>query len=151
MRKLFWIATLTIGIGLLLGPVLEAAVQHHHVVIQGHGALVAKGAGMAHIFGDGKIMIAGQGAGVVFVKGAEALKAEGHGVRRPERGGVLFAGWKGQIMATGKKMLVRIEGGLIEFRAEGKGRALLVGIGSYEIGKQTGHWLKDGLVIEYQP
>lgn len=150
MRKLMALVGVAVLVGLLVSTGVDAAFGKGHVVVKGHGTLYAKGAGFAEIHGDGSIVIQGHGIGAVWVKGAEALQAQGQGSRHPHRGGVLFTGWKGQITASGSNVTVRIEGGIIEFTAQGTGRALLVGVGTYKIGNKSGHWLADGIVIEYR-
>ncbi len=151
MRKLIVCVGLAILTGLLLNTGVDTASGQGQVVVKGHGTLYAKGAGLAEIHGDGSVAIQGHGVGAVWVKGAEALHAQGHGRRQPHRGGVLFTGWKGQIKVEGRNVAVRVEGGMIEFTAQGTGRARLVGIGTFKIGNKSGHWLADGIVIEYQP
>jgi hypothetical protein len=151
MRKFMALVGVAVLLGLLVSSGTEVAAGKGHVIVRGHGTLYAKGAGFAEIHGDGSVVIQGHGVGAVWVKGAEALHAQGHGQRQPHRGGVLFTGWKGQIKVGGRNVAVRVKGGMIEFTAQGTGRALLVGIGTYKIGNKSGHWLADGIVIEYRP
>ncbi|MFQ6013933.1 MAG: hypothetical protein ACE5NP_00640 [Anaerolineae bacterium] len=120
--------------------------------IEGTGTLTAKGAGIAVVHGDGSVEIQGHGVGVVWVKNAESLEAHGHGIRKELPGGaVLFAGWSGQISASGSNLTVRMKGGRIEFTATGTGWVYLKGRGTYEIGDRSGRWSANGTLIRLAP
>lgn len=151
MRKFIALVGVAVLLGLLVSSGTEVAAGKGHVVVKGHGTLYAKGAGFAEIHGDGSVVIQGHGVGTVWVKGAEALQAQGQGRRQPHRGGVFFTGWKGQITVSGSNVIVRIEGGIIGFTAQGTGTALLIGHGIYRIGDKSGEWDPLGIVIEYRP
>ncbi|HEY65091.1 MAG TPA: D-alanine--poly(phosphoribitol) ligase [Caldilineae bacterium] len=107
---------------------------------EGVGTIVAHGVGIAMLRGDGRIDIRGHGVGVVWIAGAENLDVSGDGYRHDFEQGVLLVGWKGEIHAVGEKMTVRMAGGLIDFKATGRGFVFLKGEGWYRIGDQEGRW-----------
>lgn len=152
-KRLTLLAATAAAVALLVGLGLASvAAASETVVIEGKGTLYAKGAGIARLHGDGTVRIWGHGVGTVLVKGAERIRAEGHGIRRNlDNGWVLFAGWQGQIHLAGKDMTVRMRGGIIEFVAHGSGRAFLRGVGTYCVGRHCGPWTREGVVIAYSP
>ncbi len=119
--------------------------------IEGTGTLVARGAGTAHVAGDGKIAIRGRGAATICVVGAEVLEVRGRGTRATcaDGAGRLFSGWRGTLVARGSHLDVKMVGGLIEFRAEGTGVAHLKGRGHYKVGDQSGEWTAEGVDVRF--
>jgi hypothetical protein len=132
-------------------PIASADPADEGKSIEGKGMLYAKGAGTARVRGDGGITIQAHGVGSVWIKGAESLHAEGRGVKREVRGGVLFIGWKGEINAAGKDLDVLMRGGIIEFTATGRGEAVLKGRGIYRVGHNEGHWTQEGVTVQFHP
>ena len=118
-------------------------------VIQGKGWLHARGAGVAMLKMSGNIEITGHGVGLVYIYGADEIYATGDGQRvdRPG-GGVVFRGYRGTITATGRDIVVKMAGGKIDFKAEGKGKAYLRGRGHYETGHISADWDSAGTTIE---
>ncbi len=116
----------------------------------GHGALYARGSGLAVVEGDGRVTVRSYGYGQVIVCGAENIEARGDG-RRVDLPGrcVQFTGFKGTIHAAGEDMHVTMESRRISFTAEGEGHAFLKGIGSFKVGDLYGRWTKDGVRVHY--
>lgn len=120
-------------------------------VLRGKGWLHAEGNGFAKLTMTGQVEIKGHDAGVVYIYGAEAISAVGEG-RRVDRpnGGVIFYGFEGEIVITGEHMIIKMVGRKIDFTAEGKGKAVLHGKGTYETRNGSGDWQPDGLTIEVE-
>jgi len=125
---------------LVMVMVLATSVVAWADTVEGEGTIVAHGVGIAMVRGDGRIDIRGHGVGVVWIAGAERLDVSGEGYRHDLERGVLLVGWKGEIHAAGEKMTVRMVGGLIDFKATGRGFVFLKGEGWYRIGDQEGRW-----------
>lgn len=142
--KLLAIFSLVLLLSLTVAGVASADV------IYGKGWLHAEGAGYAKLQMTGHVEINGHGAGVVVIYGAETIRAEGNGTRTNlSNGGVVFRGYSGTIEVTGRRMVVKMVGGQIDFTAQGKGRAVLRGRGTYETGHgHTGEWTASGLTVE---
>ena len=142
--KLFTILGLVLLLTLTIAGVASADV------IRGKGWLHAQGSGIASLHMTGKVDIVGHGVGMVYIRGAEAIEANGRGNRVNRGNGVVvFYGYEGEIQVEGKNMVVRMVGKKIEFTARGKGKAWLRGRGTYETGNgYTGDWAPDGLNVE---
>jgi len=135
-------------LALMLGLVPGAQAEE----VEGAGHIWAKGAGYAEIHGHGVVDISAHGVGTVWVKGAEALRAQGQGRRwdLPD-GTVVFAGWRGHIHVEGGGLAVKMLGGIIEVTAAGEGSVFLKGTGHYRLNGQPGVWPRDGIWLELDP
>jgi hypothetical protein len=125
------------------------AAMVDQAVFAGTGWLWAKGAGHAHVHGDGVVKIAGHGAATIRIEGADVLRAQGRGRRwdLPD-GSTVLSGWRGRIHAAGEELDVKMWGGIIEFGAKGTGWALLRGRGRYRVNGQPGQWTAEGTRLE---
>ncbi|GAB4415433.1 MAG: hypothetical protein Fur0044_10510 [Anaerolineae bacterium] len=141
--KLFSIFSLLVVLSLTLTGLASAET------IRGKGWLYAKGNGAATLRMSGQVEIKGHGAGAVYIYGAEEINASGQGKRANlDGGGVVFKGYSGTITVTGEKMVVKMVGTKIEFKASGQGVAHLRGRGYYETAHLRGDWNNRGLEIE---
>jgi hypothetical protein len=123
----------------LLQRVAEAAR------VEGSGRLAARGSGYAAVHGDGRIGIVGHGLGTVRIRGAEVIRAEGHGRRYDLVDGTTFlVGWRGRVHIEGHGLDVDILGANIEFAARGTGWVFLKGRGRYWASGEPGLWTLEG-------
>lgn len=141
--KLFSIFSLFVVLSLTLTGLASAET------IRGKGWLSAKGSGTATLRMSGQVDIIGNGVGAVYIYGAEEINAAGQGKRADLNGGdVVFKGYSGTITVTGEKMVVKMVGTKIEFKATGVGSVHLRGRGYYETENLRGDWNNRGLDIE---
>ena len=145
VRKSLIVLTLVV---LMLGFGLAEAAEGK--VMVGSGTLRTEGRGLARLeCREAEVSIMGRGVGVIVIKGAEVVRAEGRGRRINQPDGTVYLyGWEGSVFVSGERMLVRIEGGHIEFTATGTGRAFLRGQGSYWVNGREHAWSEDGDTIE---
>ena len=146
-RKVWMVLSLLLVLSLGFAAVAEA-----QSLTRGSGRVWAKGVGYAEVHGNGQVDIEAHGVGTVRVRGAEVLRAQGHGRRwdLPD-GTVVFAGWRGHIYAASHDLEVQMLGGVIEFIARGDGWVFLKGIGHYDVNGRPGRWTIEGVRIELQP
>jgi hypothetical protein len=109
---------------------------------RGRGEVTAQGDGVAALGGRG--VVDASGSGILWVKdlaGGGVIEVTGYGEMRVfEDGWVQYAGLHGDAHIEGARIIVVIAGVNVDFHAEGRGRAILWGHGTYEINGQTGEW-----------
>ena len=139
-------------VGLILVLSLGFAASATAAEVEGSGRLWARGVGYAEVHGNGAVDISVHGTGTILVKGAEVLRAEGHGRRWDlPGGGTLFAGWRGNVYVAGKDLKVKMWGGILELNARGTGWVLLKGRGQYRVHGHSGLWTQEGIRVEMSP
>ena len=85
----------------MLGFGLTEAAEAKEIV--GSGTLRAEGRGLARLeCREADVSIMGRGVGVIVIKGAEVVRAEGHGRRVNQPNGTVYLyGWEGSVFTTG--------------------------------------------------
>ena len=147
MRKkllVLCLAAMLLVTSLGLAPVANAADADAKA--QGNGALTAEGDGIAILGGKGRVHV--EGNGILWIKdfaGNASIEVTGTGEKTvfPD-GWVQYAGFHGQADVAGTRIIVVIAGVDIELSAEGRGRVILWGHGTYERNGQDGEW-REGL------
>jgi hypothetical protein len=118
----------------------------------GTGTLTASGDGLAAVRGKGTMTVSGNG--ILWIrdhKGDAQIKVTGEGVRREMANGwVRYIGFKGEATITGSKVTIALAGYDITLKAEGIGKFLLRGNGTYQTGDQQGVWSAEARVITIQ-
>lgn len=95
---------------------------------RGVGTLTAKGDGIALLGGRGTVEVSGHGEMQEFLDGW-----------------IQHAGFHGDASVEGSRIRVIVAGVDIDLSAEGRGRAILWGHGTYEINGQSGQWQTERL------
>ena len=112
----------------------------------GKGTLTAEGDGIAILGGRGIVDV--EGNGILWIKdlrGDAVIEVTGYGEKKefPD-GWIQYAGFNGQAHVEGARIIVGIAGADIELSAEGRGRAILWGHGTYErsgwVNDQANEW-----------
>jgi len=130
----------TLGITLALGTLaLAGAAPVEYVKLDGKGAFVAHGVGVASIEGDGKFSVEGRGAVVVIAGRDDTIEAKGFGLERIDGNRHYYRG-AGKITVTGDDVSIKLDGTIEALRGMGRGTARLLGKGDYQSGKFVGHW-----------
>jgi hypothetical protein len=142
MKRFGTVTAIAVALALVVATAASAEV------VAGTGAITARGAGVARVTCNGRVIIRAHGAGTVWVRNAEKVRASGRGVRADLPGGsVLFRNWSGRIQVGGEELTVAIVGRLIDFTAKGTGTVFLRGRGSYWLRGERGEWSRDGLAV----
>lgn len=110
---------------------------------QGVGTVTAQGDGIALLGGRGTVDLGGNG--ILWVKdkaGNATIEVTGYGEKEefPD-GWIQYSGFNGSAHVEGKRIVVMIAGVDVELTAQGHGRVLLWGHGTYEINGITGEWV----------
>ena len=114
--------------------------------------LMANGYGLAQIGGWGSVDIHAHGGSIIWIANADTLEISGDGGREEIDGGVVkLTNWAGEIHATGQRFAVRLVGGQLDFSATGRGRAFLLGYGTFQIDDHQGRWTWRGVHIPRRP
>jgi hypothetical protein len=117
--------------------------------IEGTGTLTAQGDGVAGLRGKGSVTISGDG--ILWFKdhaGDATWSISGEGERRDfPRGWIEYVGFNGEFEAEGSKITVVLSGENISLFAEGTGKVILWGEGTYEVGKIKGEWSSTGQIM----
>ena len=151
VRKVLLLVGLMLVLSLGFTAAASAAAAEADAV-EGSGRLWAKGIGYAEVHGNGVVDVSVHGTGTILVKGAEVLRAEGHGRRWDlPGGGTLFVGWRGNVHMAGKDLNVKMWGGILELNARGTGWVFLKGRGHYRVHGQSGLWTQEGVRVEMSP
>lgn len=143
-----------------LRKILKAYKRHAKgkgkVVVSGTGRLTAHGDGRAYIVGNGTITVSAVN-GTMIVSGNASVETNGTGnITELGDGQVKYQGF-GSAVVTGEEITVRISGKGIDLVAEGTGKAILSGKGTYSVCGQTclagegeertGNWTAAGVSI----
>lgn len=119
-----------------------SAVSADQGQAQGRGTLTAAGDGIAALGGNGAVNITGNG--MLWVRdlaGGATVEVTGYGEKREFANGWLqYSGFDGEAHVAGTRIVVVLAGVDIELSAEGRGRVILWGHGSYEINGRTADW-----------
>lgn len=114
---------------------------------RGVGTLNAHGDGIALLGGRGKVEI--EGNGILWVKdvsGNANIKVEGYGEKKEFADGwIQYSGFRGEAKIEGSRIRVIVAGVDIDLFAEGRGRVMLWGHGTYELNNETGRWESERL------
>jgi len=150
MKKVVLVALAAVALvtSLGLGVVADASVasaespEADAANARGRGEVTAQGDGIAVLGGRG--VVDASGSGILWVKdvaGGAVIEVTGYGEMRVfEDGWVQYAGFHGNAHVEGARIIVVITGVNVDLHAEGRGRAILWGHGTYEINGQTGEW-----------
>ncbi len=150
MKKVVLVALAAVALvtSLGLGVVADASVasaqspEADGANARGRGEVTAQGDGLAVLGGRG--VVDASGSGILWVKdvaGGAVIEVTGYGEMRVfEDGWVQYAGFHGNAHVEGARIIVVIAGVNVDLHAEGRGRAILWGHGTYEINGQTGEW-----------
>jgi hypothetical protein len=133
-RRVFSILILVLVMGLLVVPVAAAEAPDPH-------RLVADGDGLAMLLGNGTVDLSGNG--MLWVKAAEGATVEVTGYGEKEvfpDGWQQYAGFHGTAHIQGRRMRVIVAGVDLHLEAAGRGRALLWGHGTHQLGDESGRW-----------
>ncbi|NOZ29461.1 MAG: hypothetical protein GXP39_15610 [Chloroflexi bacterium] len=151
-RKVIVMLALIAMMALASGAVALADTgEGEGATVEGEGTIIAHGVGVAVIRGDGVVDIRGHGGGTVWISGAEVLDVSGQGYRHEFERGVLLVGWEGQIHVEGERIIVRMVGGVIDFKATGRGMVFLKGEGWYKLGDREDRWRPHGQRLRLGP
>ncbi|MBL7208933.1 MAG: hypothetical protein ISS52_02420 [Dehalococcoidia bacterium] len=109
---------------------------------KGAGTLTAQGDGIALLGGRGTVEVSGNG--ILWIKDLASdavIKVSGQGEKEefPD-GWIQYAGFHGNASVEGSRIRVIVAGVDIDLFAEGRGRVLLWGHGTYQINGQSGQW-----------
>lgn len=114
---------------------------------KGVGTLTAKGDGIALLGGRGTVEVSGNG--ILWIKdvaGDAVIEVSGHGEKEEFLDGwIQYAGFHGNASVEGSRIRVIVAGVDIDLVAEGRGRAILWGHGTYEINGESGQWQTERL------
>ena len=150
MKKVFLVALAAVALAtsLGLGVVADSSVASAQAPdtdaakARGRGEVTAQGDGLAVMGGRGVVDVSG--SGILWVKdlaGGAVIEVTGYGEMRVfEDGWVQYAGFHGNAHVEGARIIVVIAGVNVDLHAEGRGRAILWGHGTYDINGQTGEW-----------
>ena len=109
---------------------------------QGRGTLTAAGDGIAIVGGNGAVSIGGNG--ILWVRdlaGGATIEVTGYGEKKEFADGWLqYSGFGGNAYVEGTRIVVVLAGVDIELSAEGRGRVILWGHGTYELSGRTADW-----------
>ncbi|MDY6918391.1 MAG: hypothetical protein SVP26_10715 [Chloroflexota bacterium] len=110
--------------------------------LRGIGELTAQGDGIAVLAGTG--VVDASGNGILWVRdlsGTATIEVTGYGQKEEfEDGWVQYAGFHGDAHIEGRRVVVVVAGIDIGLHAEGRGRVLLWGHGTYQINDKSGDW-----------
>jgi len=119
-----------------------SAVSADHGQAQGRGTLTAAGDGIAILGGNGAVSISGNG--ILWVRdlaGGAIIEVTGYGEKKEFADGWLqYSGFGGNAYVEGTRIVVVLAGVDIELSAEGRGRVILWGHGTYELSGRTADW-----------
>ncbi|MDY6908325.1 MAG: hypothetical protein SV910_08910 [Chloroflexota bacterium] len=108
----------------------------------GTGILTAQGDGIAILGGRGTVDVAGNG--ILWVRdigGGATIEVTGYGQKEEFNDGwVQYAGFHGDAHVEGARVVVVIAGVDIDMEAQGRGRFILWGHGTYDVGGRSGEW-----------
>ena len=111
------------------------------------GTLSAKGDGIALLGGNGTVEVSGNG--ILWIKdvaGDAVIEVSGHGEKEEFLDGwIQYAGFHGDATVEGSRIRVIVVGVDINLSAEGRGRVILWGHGTYEINGESGEWQTERL------
>ena len=114
----------------------------------GTGALTAQGNGFAGMKGAGEITLTGNGILRIRDHAGDAhVEIEGKGKHREAGGWIIYAGFDGTARITGSQVSVTLTGKNIRLHAEGTGKFVLRGHGTYHTEHEDGEWTREGKVI----
>ena len=109
---------------------------------RGVGTLTAKGDGIALLGGRGTVEVSGNG--ILWIKGVAddaVIEVSGHGEKEEFLDGwIQYAGFHGNASVEGSRIRIIVAGVDIDLVAEGRGRVILWGHGTYEINGESGQW-----------
>lgn len=144
------LAAIVLATGLGLGIVGESSVAYAEapdtespqLALRGVGELTAQGDGVAVLGGTGVVDLTG--SGILWVRdfsGTATIEVTGYGQKQEfEDGWVQYAGFHGDAHIEGRRVVVAVAGAGIDLHAEGRGRVLLWGHGTYEVNGNSGDW-----------
>ena len=150
MKKVFCLALVAVALvtSLGLGLVADSSVASAQAPdadatkASGRGELTAQGDGIAVLGGRGIVDVSGNG--ILWIKdlaGGAVIEVTGYGEKRAfDDGWVQYSGFHGEAHIEGGRIIVVIAGVGVELHAEGRGRVILWGHGTYELNGQTGEW-----------
>jgi len=145
MKKTIALVLIAVGLVTSLGFASVAnasAVSADGGEARSRGTLTAAGDGIAILGGNGTVTIAGNG--ILWVRdlaGGATIEVTGHGEKREFADGWLqYSGFNGDAYVEGTRIVVVLAGVDIELSAEGRGRVILWGHGSYEVSGRTADW-----------
>ena len=154
-RLMLWAGLLAL---LLLTPFSVALAQEGTELAQEgtelarEHTLTANGYGLAQIGGWGSVDIHAHGGSIIWIANADTLEITGDGGREEMDGGVVkLTDWDGEIHVTGERFSVRMVGGQLDFSATGRGRAFMLGHGTFQIDDHQGRWTWKGVHIPRRP
>jgi len=146
MKKTLGLVLMTVVLVASLGfaPVASASSvgADGKAEVGGRGTLTAQGDGIAIIGGNGSVNIAGNG--ILWVRdlaGDADINVTGHGKKKEfSDGWIQYSGFGGSADVEGTRIIVVLAGVGIDLSAQGRGRAILWGHGSYQINGQSNEW-----------
>lgn len=109
----------------------------------GVGTLTASGKGVAWFHGNGTITVSGNGVLRIrdYAKDAQINVQATNGAKRVfVNGWIRYAGFQGTATVTGSNVYVELGGGSVNLTANGSGRYVLRGNGTYSTTTETGTW-----------
>jgi len=108
----------------------------------GRGVLTAQGDGIALVGGRGTVDVSGNGLLWINDRAGDAtIEVTGYGEKEEfSDGWVQYSGFHGEAQITGSRIVVVISGVDVDLQAEGRGRFLLWGHGTYDVNGRTGDW-----------
>lgn len=129
----------SVGLASLASASLASATGDR---IQGTGTLAAEGDGIAILGGRGSVDASGNGLLWINDRAGDAsIEVTGYGEKEvfPD-GWIQYAGFHGEAHVEGSRIIVVLAGVDVELHAQGRGRAILWGHGTYEINDVAGRW-----------
>ncbi len=108
----------------------------------GTGTLVARGDGLAVLRGDIRVNLSGAGLLVVRDHAGDAkIHVTGNGYRKElANGTIAYIGFDGKAEISGSSITVALRGRNIKLEANGTGKFLLRGHGTYHTNRIEGEW-----------
>jgi len=110
--------------------------------VQGTGTLAAEGDGIAILGGRGSVDVSGNG--LLWINdrvGDASIEVTGYGEREVFADGwIQYSGFHGEAHVEGSRIIVVLAGVDVELYAQGRGRVILWGHGTYEINGRAGRW-----------
>lgn len=128
-------------------PAVYAEDADADVKVKGTGKLTAEGDGIALLAGRGTVELTGNG--ILWIKdvaGNATIEVKGYGKKKvfPD-GWIQYSGFHGTAKVRGSRIGVIVAGVDIDLSAQGRGRVILWGHGTYEINGQKGEWKTERL------
>ncbi len=109
----------------------------------GTGTLTANGKGVAWFHGNGTITVSGNGVLRIrdYAKDATMDVQATNGAKRVfGNGWIRYVGFQGTATVTGSNVYIELGGGNVTLTANGSGKYVLRGTGTYSTSTQSGMW-----------